>query len=225
MAKYASVDPMTGKVVCEFPTMSDADADRALTTASTAFRSWRRADVEDRAGLLSRVAELHRHHATELAKLMTLEMGKPIAQARKEVELAAAIYEYYATTGPSFLEDEVLDIAGPGTARVRTAPIGPVLGIMPWNFPYYQVARFVAPNLLLGNTVLLKHAGNCPQQALRIEEIISAAGAPDGVYANVFASTDQVAEMIGSPMLQGVSLTGSERAGAAVGSLAGHHLK
>jgi acyl-CoA reductase-like NAD-dependent aldehyde dehydrogenase len=225
MTTYATVDPTSGKVVREFPTMSDTEAEEALSRASAAYRSWRGADLVDRAALLSQVAELHRHHATELAKLMTLEMGKPIAQAKGEVELAAAIYEYYATTATRFLDDEVLDIAGPGTAVVRTAPIGALLGIMPWNFPYYQVARFVAPNLLLGNTVLLKHAGNCPQQALRIEEIISSAGAPDGVYQNVFASTDQVAEMIASPHLQGVSLTGSERAGTAVGTLAGRHLK
>ena len=108
---------------------------------------------------------------------------------------------------------------------MRTAPIGPLLGVMPWNFPYYQAARFVAPNLLLGNTILLKHASNCPQQALRIAEIIDAAGAPAGVYQNVFASSQQVATMIASPQLQGVSLTGSERAGRAVGALAGQHLK
>ncbi len=171
------------------------------------------------------MADLHRQHAGELAELTTLEMGKPIAQAKAEVELSAAIYEYYATTGPTLLADEELDIAGAGRALVRTAPIGPLLGVMPWNFPYYQAARFVAPNLLLGNTILLKHASNCPQQALRIAEIIDAAGAPAGVYQNVFASTEQVATMIASPLLQGVSLTGSERAGSAVGELAGQHLK
>ena len=183
------------------------------------------ADLADRAALLSRVADLHRQHAGELAGLTTLEMGKPIAQAKAEVELSAAIFEYYATTGPQLLADEELDIAGAGRALVRTAPIGPLLGVMPWNFPYYQAARFVAPNLLLGNTILLKHASNCPQQALRIAEIIDAAGAPAGVYQNVFASSQQVATMIASPQLQGVSLTGSERAGRAVGALAGQHLK
>ena len=128
-------------------------------------------------------------------------------------------------TGPQLLADEKLDIAGAGSALVRTAPIGALLGIMPWNFPYYQVARFAAPNLLLGNTILLKHASNCPQQAARIEELLIAAGAPVGIYQNVFASTDQVADMIASPLLQGISLTGSERAGSAVGALAGKHLK
>ena len=198
---------------------------QALARALVAYQSWRSADLADRAALLSRVADLHRQHAGELAELTTLEMGKPIAQAKAEVELSAAIYEYYATTGPTLLADEELDIAGAGRALVRTAPIGPLLGVMPWNFPYYQAARFVAPNLLLGNTILLKHASNCPQQALRIAEIIDAAGAPAGVYQNVFASSQQVATMIASPQLQGVSLTGSERAGRAVGALAGQHLK
>ena len=225
MTKYATVDPTTGKVLAEFATMPDADVEQALARAAEAYRSWREADLAERAMVLSRVADLHRQHDTELAKLMTLEMGKPIAQAKAEVELSAAIYEYYATSGPRLLADEVLDIAGTGRALVRTAPIGPLLGIMPWNYPCYQVARFVAPNLLLGNTILLKHAANCPQQALRIADIIEAAGPPAGVYQNVFASSEQMAELIASPQLQGVSLTGSERAGSAVGELAGRHLK
>lgn len=225
MTKYATVDPSTGEMVREFATMSDAAAAQALDRASEAYGPWRETDMADRAAVLSRVAAFHREHADELAELMTLEMGKPIAQARGEVELSAKIYEYYATQGPGFLADEELDIAGSGRALVRTAPIGPLLGIMPWNFPYYQVARFAGPNLVLGNTILLKHAGSCPQQALRIHEIMSEAGAPDGVYQNVFANTEQVAAMIADPQLQGVSLTGSERAGTVIGELAGRHLK
>jgi succinate-semialdehyde dehydrogenase/glutarate-semialdehyde dehydrogenase len=171
------------------------------------------------------VADLYREHAAELAELTTLEMGKPVTQALREVELAASIYEYYANKGPGLLADEELDIAGVGRAIVRSAPMGPLLGVMPWNVPYYQVARFVAPNLLLGNTVLIKHAPNCPQQALRMEEILLSAGAPVGVYLNIFASVDQVATIIASPEIQGVSLTGSERAGRAIGEIAGRHLK
>jgi len=225
MTKYATVDPSTGKVLREFSTLSDVEAEQALTRSHDAYRAWHRAETADRASVLARVADLHRRHADELAELMSLEMGKPITQARGEVELSASIYEYYATSGPGLLTDEVLDIGGSGRAVVRTAPIGPLLGIMPWNFPLYQAARFVAPNLLLGNTILLKHAGSCPQQALRLGELIDAAGAPGGVYQNVFATTDQVAAMIADPRLQGVSLTGSERAGSAVGATAGRHLK
>lgn len=225
MTRYATVDPTTGKLVREFPVISAAEAEQALKRAADAYRGWRGTDLAERTAVLARMAELYRENATDLAELMTLEMGKPIAQAKGEVELSAKIYEYYATTGPRFLADEELDIAGTGRAVVRTAPIGPLLGIMPWNFPYYQVARFAAPNLLLGNTMLLKHASSCPQQALRIHEIAAAAGVPDGVYQHVFADTDQVATMIADPRLQGVSLTGSERAGRVVGGLAGQHLK
>ena len=225
MSKYATVNPATGEVVQRFDTMSDDAADRALTRAHQAYLNWREVDLKERAAVIGRVADLFRGHAADLARLMTLEMGKPVTQAKGEVELSAAIFEYYATKGPDLLADETLDIAGSGTALVRTAPIGALLGIMPWNFPYYQAARFVAPNLLLGNTILLKHAANCPQQAMRLAELLEAAGAPADVYQNIFATTEQVANMIASPLLQGVSLTGSERAGNAVGEPAGKHLK
>ena len=203
MGKYATTNPATGEVVRGFDTMSDAEADCALSRAHTAYLDWRDVDLKERAAVLGRVADLFRQNANDLAELTTLEMGKPVTQARGEVELSAAIFEYYATKGPDLLADEILDIAGAGKAIVRTAPIGALLGIMPWNFPYYQAARFVAPNLLLGNTILLKHAANCPQQALRLAELLEVAGAPSGVYQNVFATTDQVATMLASPLLQG----------------------
>lgn len=225
MSQYATTNPATGAVVREFEVVRDEVLDQVLTASASAYGPWSRAGLGVRSGMLQRLADLYRDHAEELAQLTTLEMGKPITQARGEVALAAAIYEYYAVSGPGLLADEELDIAGAGRAVVRTAPIGPLLGIMPWNFPHYQVARFVAPNLLLGNTILLKHAESCPQQAQRIAELVTEAGAPDGVYTNVFASLEQVARIIGSPLVQGVSLTGSERAGRAVGELAGRHLK
>jgi succinate-semialdehyde dehydrogenase/glutarate-semialdehyde dehydrogenase len=225
VSKYATVNPATGELVQGFETISDADADRALVRAHEAYLDWRGVNLKERAAVVGRVADLFRQNAADLAQLMTLEMGKPVTQAKGEIQLSAAIFEYYATKGPDLLADETLDIAGSGRAIVRTAPIGALLGIMPWNFPYYQAARFVAPNLLLGNTILLKHAANCPQQALRLAEMLEVAGAPAGVYQNVFATTDQVATMIASPLLQGVSLTGSERAGSAVGELAGRHMK
>ncbi|MDV6284522.1 NAD-dependent succinate-semialdehyde dehydrogenase [Rhodococcus jostii] len=222
---YATIDPTTGGVVQKFPTLTAAETTDALTSTSRAYREWSRTAPADRAEVLRRMAELHRANIEELAATATLEMGKPITQARAEVELAASIYEYYATVWPSLLEDEVLDISGTGRALVKTEAIGPLLGIMPWNFPFYQVARFVAPNLLLGNTILLKHAPNCPQAALAIEAIATQSGAPTNVYRNLFATHEQVATMIASPLLQGISLTGSERAGRAVGALAGQNLK
>ena len=225
MSLYATVNPATGVVVREFDPIDDDVLNRTLEAANVAQHSWSRSKIQERAEVVQRIADLYREHAEELSQLATLEMGKPILQARAEIGLAASIYEYYATAGPSLLVDEVLDIAGTGRAVVRTAPIGVILGIMPWNFPHYQVARFVAPNLLLGNTILLKHAESCPQQALRIAELIAEAGAPTGAYANIFATREQVAGLIASPVVQGVSLTGSERAGRAIGELAGRNLK
>ncbi|OZE31889.1 MULTISPECIES: NAD-dependent succinate-semialdehyde dehydrogenase [unclassified Rhodococcus (in: high G+C Gram-positive bacteria)] len=225
MSKYASTDPTTGTIVAKFETESDEQVMASLSAADAAYRTWRTAEVAERASVLQRVADLHRERETELAELMTLEMGKPIAQARGEVKLSASIFEYYATKGTDLLADEELDIAGSGRALVRTAPIGALVGVMPWNFPYYQVARFVAPNLLLGNTILLKHASNCPQQALAVESMLRDAGSPEGVYRNIFASSDQIADLIADPRIQGVSLTGSERAGSIIGQLAGKYMK
>jgi succinate-semialdehyde dehydrogenase/glutarate-semialdehyde dehydrogenase len=141
------------------------------------------------------------------------------------VDICVSIYRYYAQNGPGFLTDEQLDVAAGGTAVVRKEGLGVVLGIMPWNYPYYQVARFAAPNLMNGNTILLKHAPQCPESALAMERIFRDAGAPEGAYVNIFATNEQVADIIADPRVQGVSLTGSERAGAAVAEVAGRNLK
>jgi len=225
MSDYATTNPATGEVLARFPEASDAEIDDAVAASKAAYDEWRRVPRTERADLLRRVAELYRTKSDELAGLLTLEMGKPISQARGEVALSAAIYQYYADNAETFLADEPLTIAGTGTAVVRTEPIGPLLGIMPWNYPYYQVARFAAPNLVLGNTILLKHAQICPQSALAVAEIFAEAGAPESVYLNLFASNEQVARIIADPRVQGVSLTGSERAGSAVAEVAGRHLK
>jgi succinate-semialdehyde dehydrogenase/glutarate-semialdehyde dehydrogenase len=222
---YATISPVTGATVREFAETTDEEARAALDHSAAAYAAWSQRPVAERADILRRIGALHRERVEELAALMTEEVGKPITQSRAEVGLAASIFEYYAEKGPELLRDEELEIAGSGSAIVRTAPIGPLLGIMPWNFPLYQVARFVAPNLLLGNTILLKHAANCPQQALAIAAIVRDAGAPEGVFQNIFATHDQIADMIASPALQGVSITGSERAGRRIGRLAGENLK
>jgi succinate-semialdehyde dehydrogenase/glutarate-semialdehyde dehydrogenase len=225
MTRFATVNPATGDVVETFAGMTSDDVEAALHEATAAYERWRGTDLATRSSVLGKVSAAHRRDAEDLARLMTLEMGKPVAQARAEVELAASIYAFYAEKGPALLADEELDIAGTGRAVVQTAPIGPLLGVMPWNFPLYQVARFVAPNLLLGNTVVLKHAPNCPQQALRIAAMIDGAGGEPGIYRNAFATDEQVADMVADPRLRGVSLTGSVRAGRAIGELAGRHLK
>lgn len=222
---YATINPATGELLEEFATLSDEESELALARSAEAYASWSTCPLTERADVLRAVADRHRKEAEILASTVTLEMGKPVTQARAEVELAASIYEYYADKGPGLLADEELDVAGTGRAVVRTAALGPLLGIMPWNFPLYQVARFVAPNLLLGNTVLLKHAESCPATSTAIARVLHEAGVPANAFQNIFATHDQAARMIADPRLQGVSITGSERAGRVVGALAGQHLK
>jgi succinate-semialdehyde dehydrogenase/glutarate-semialdehyde dehydrogenase len=153
-------------------------------------------------------------------------MGKPVDEALGEVDYAADIYRYYADNAQKFLNDEPITLlGGEGSAIVRSASLGVLIGVMPWNFPYYQVARFAAPNLMIGNTIILKHASQCPESAAAIEQIFHDAGFPAGAYANVYADSTQVATLIADPRIQGISLTGSEGAGAAVAEVAGRHLK
>ena len=153
-------------------------------------------------------------------------MGKPVEQALAELDFCAAIYEYYADNAPKLLADEPIELLeGEGSAHIRRSPYGVLLGIMPWNFPYYQVARFAGPNLAIGNTILLKHAPQCPESAEAMQELYLEAGFPAGAYNNIYASNEQIEWVIGDPRVRGVSLTGSERAGAAVAEIAGRNLK
>jgi succinate-semialdehyde dehydrogenase/glutarate-semialdehyde dehydrogenase len=225
MSLYAVTNPATGESVKAYPTATDEQISAAVTTADTAFKAWNRTALADRVKLLGRVAELYTERRDELAAIVTREMGKPVFQAQIEVDIVASIYRYYAENGPAFLEDEELDVAAGGRAIVRKDGLGVLLGIMPWNFPYYQVARFAAPNLMNGNTILLKHAPQCPESALAMEQIFHDAGAPEGAYLNIFATNGQVADIIADPRVHGVSLTGSERAGSAVAEIAGRNLK
>lgn len=227
MTLYAVTDPATGTTHAEYDVISDEALEAAIASAAAAFETWRaRERLDERAAVVRRIAELHVERRDELAAIIVREMGKPHAQALAEVDFAAEIYRYYADNGPGFLADEPIQLTdGSGEAFIRRSPLGPLLGIMPWNFPYYQVARFGGPNLVIGNTVLLKHAPQCPESAAAIEQIYRDAGAPDGVYVNLYATNEQVATVIADPRVQGVSLTGSERAGAAVAEIAGRHLK
>lgn len=225
MSGYATINPASGERLAEFPTLSDDEVQGVIARSATAYQAFHQSLLVERTAVLARAAQLHRERIDELAALLTLEMGKPISQARGEVELVASIYEYYAENAARFLADEQLDIVGGGEAIVRTEPIGPLIGIMPWNYPYYQVARFAAPNLALGNTIILKHARNCPQSALAIEKVLHDAGLPSDAYINAFIDSRQVATVIADPRVQGVSLTGSEAAGSAVGEVAGRHMK
>jgi succinate-semialdehyde dehydrogenase / glutarate-semialdehyde dehydrogenase len=227
VSSYAVVDPATGATVQTYPTITDQALTAAIDGANETFRTWsRRTSVAERAALIARVAELHNERQDELASIIAREMGKPIGDALGEIGFSAAIYQYYADNAVEFLADEPITLmGGEGSAIVRKSPLGVLLGIMPWNFPYYQVARFAGPNLIIGNPVLLKHAPQCPESAAAIEQIYLDAGFPVGAYTNIYATNEQVADIIANPIVQGVSLTGSERAGAAVAEIAGRHLK
>ena len=222
---YKTTNPVTGIVEREFVSLSPAEIAAAIGRADDAFASWRTVGVPERAAILQRVAEIYRAREKELARIIATEMGKPVRQGMGEIGLVADIYEYYTTLGPGLLSDEDMNPARGGAAVVRSTPLGVLLGVMPWNYPYYQVARFAAPNLLLGNTILLKHASNCPQAALVQEEIFHEAGLPDGAYINLFADSSEIEGIIADPRVRGVSLTGSERAGMAVAEAAGRSLK
>ena len=163
--------------------------------------------------------------ADELAAIATEEMGKPLPEAKDEAEFCGDIFTYFATEGPTLAADQPIKTFSGGKAVVQKLPVGPLLGIMPWNYPFYQIARFAAPNLMLGNTILLKHAESCPRSALAVQQIMVDAGLPEGAYVNVFASHSQVETIIEDPRIQGVSLTGSERAGSVIAAIAGKNLK
>ena len=227
MGEYTVVNPATGERGAEYPTITDEALEAAIAGADRAHREWSRTTtVEQRAALVRRVGELHSERREELAAIIVREMGKPVEQALGEIDFCVAIYDYYADQAASLLTDEPIALSdGEGSAFVRRSSIGPILGIMPWNFPYYQVARFAGPNLVVGNTILLKHAPQCPESAAALQQIYDDAGFPAGAYTNIYASNEQIAKVIADPRVQGVSVTGSERAGAAVAEIAGRNLK
>jgi len=222
---YQSTNPYNGKVVKTFDEIDDARLEAKLTAAQDCFEQvWRRSSFAERKVVLSRAAAIMRERTQEFAELITVEMGKLIAQSQGEVKLSAAILDYYAEHAESFLAPEKLSTAK-GEACVESSPIGVLFGVEPWNFPYYQIVRFAAPNLMAGNVVMVKHASNVPQCALAFERLLEEAGAPAGAYTNLFISKDQVAKVIDDDRVRAVALTGSEGAGAVVAARAGKNLK
>ncbi|RBY74742.1 NAD-dependent succinate-semialdehyde dehydrogenase [Geodermatophilus sp. TF02-6] len=221
---YATVNPTTGQTEQEFPFLDTDQIGSVVDAAHAAYLEWRRRPVEERAAVVGRIGELVRERRDDLAALITREMGKRIKEAAGEAMLVAGIFDYYAQNGPRFLEPRPIDVME-GEAVVVNEPIGVLLAIEPWNFPLYQVARVAAPNLVLGNAILLKHAENNPQTALALEQLFHDAGVPEGVYTNLFLRISDVEQVIAHPHVAGVTLTGSDRAGSAVASLAGKYLK
>lgn len=217
-------NPTNNKVVKIFTEMTDTTVDNAVAKAQSVFEVWRHTDYKTRAVLLHKVAGLLRDNKRRLAEMITLEMGKLVGQAEGEIKLSAEIFDYYANNAERFLKDKILNPIH-GQALVRHSPVGVLLGVQPWNFPFYQVARFAAPNIMIGNVILVKHASIVPQCAIAIEEIFREAGAPEGLYTNLLISGKRASALVADKRIKGVSLTGSEEAGASIAEAAGKHLK
>jgi succinate-semialdehyde dehydrogenase/glutarate-semialdehyde dehydrogenase len=223
-AVFKSIFPYTQELLAEYPLMDDRQLDHAMKIAQHAYESWKKYNFYERARVLKNVAGILLRDKEKLAKLITQEMGKIISESNGEVEKCAVTAEYYADHAEIFLQDELSE-AGYTKSFVTYQPVGVVLGIMPWNFPFWQVFRYAAPTLMAGNTTLLKHAPNVCGCALALEKIFLDAGAPEGVFTCLIIDTPAVEKILSSDQVQAVTLTGSERAGSSVASLAGLHIK
>jgi succinate-semialdehyde dehydrogenase/glutarate-semialdehyde dehydrogenase len=221
---YESINPYNGTILKTFKELTGARLETALGNAAACFENWRHTTFAERAAVVAKAAAILRARVDEFARPMTLEMGKLIGQARGEVALSADIFDYYAKNAERFLAPQRLE-PGSGEAEIENSPFGVLFGVQPWNFPYYQLARFAAPNLMAGNVVMVKHAGCVPQCAIAFEKLWLEAGAPVGAYTNLLISHRQVAKVIDDPRIKGVALTGSVEAGRLVAARAGQNLK
>ena len=224
---YATTNPYTGETLATFPDATDAEVGAALDVAQATFLNWREQPIAARLAVLQKAADLLRADAQGYARLLTLEMGKLFSEAQAEVELSAAIFEYYVENAEALLAPEALPSKDPAVleAQLVHEPLGIILAIEPWNFPYYQIARIIAPQLAVGNVVVLKHASNVPQCAALFEWLMREAGLPEGGFTNLYATRGQIEAILNDPRVHGVALTGSEAAGALVAAQAGKALK
>src|SRR6266446_2199250 len=214
-----SINPATGETLNSFDELSAQQIEESLTRAANAFRDSRRTSLADRSSMMLRVAERLGNEKTDCARLMTTEMGKPFNAAVQEAEKCAWVCRYYAESAEEHLADQIVE-TNATKSYVHFQPLGVVLAVMPWNFPFWQVFRFAAPALMAGNVGLLKHASTVPQCALAIEQLFCRAGVDEGVFQTLLIESDQVERLIVDPRIKAVTLTGSEKAGSAVGSAA-----
>ena len=221
---YQSINPYNGELVSTFEEQTDPQLESAIATAATCFERWRLLSFGERAVIVAKAATILREHAEEFARPVTLEMGKLFTESMGEVMLSADILDYYATHAEGFLALERLKPES-GEAVIESSPLGVLFGVQPWNFPFYQLARFAAPNLMAGNVVMVKHSGTVPQCAIAFEQLWWEAGAPDGTYTNLLISHDQVLAVIDDPRIQGVALTGGVEAARSVAARAGKNVK
>ncbi|WP_350997401.1 NAD-dependent succinate-semialdehyde dehydrogenase [Shewanella sp. TB7-MNA-CIBAN-0143] len=221
---YETRNPYTGDLLVTFPDASDSEVKQAIENAHDAFLLWKNTGFTERARIMHAAAELLRRDVDYYANLLTIEMGKLISEAKAEIALSADIFDYYANNAQKLLAPQKLPVAD-ADAEILCEPLGVLLAIEPWNFPFYQVVRIAAPQISAGNTLLLKHASNVPQAAAAFEKLMLDAGLPQGVFKNLYATRSQIETIINDPRVQGVALTGSERAGAVVAAQAGKALK
>lgn len=225
--KFVTTNPYTGEVLKTFPTATESEIKQAIDKAHDAFLGWRETSFRERARIMQKAADILRRDVDKYAPILTIEMGKLLSEAKAEVELSARIFEYYAKNAEKLLAPEKLPVADPeeGEAVLVCDPLGIILAVEPWNFPYYQIARIIAPQLSAGNVILLKHAANVPQSALAFESLMLEAGLPDGAFINLFLDHPHVGVVLNDPRVHGVALTGSEYAGSIVAAEAGKALK
>jgi succinate-semialdehyde dehydrogenase/glutarate-semialdehyde dehydrogenase len=221
---YQSFNPATGKLLKKFEELTDAQLEAKLAKANACFATWKKTTYTERAAIIAKAADLLRERAEDLARTMTLEMGKRIDEARGEVAFSADIMDYYAKNAENFLADTKLD-PEQGNGHMESTPIGVIFCVEPWNFPYYQLARVAGPHLMAGNALVVKHAGIVPQCAIAFEKILTDAGAPDGLYTNLMISHDQSDTVVDDPRIKGVALTGSVSAARSIAGRAGAALK
>ena len=222
---FRSVNPATGEEIATYPELTPEEIEAKLARAAATFASWRKTPLDERSALLSRIADLYEANRDRLARMASLEMGKTFASAQAEVDKCTAGFRLYATDGPAMLAAQRQKLGNGGTAELHWLPIGPVLAIMPWNFPFWQAVRFLAPAIMAGNVGLLKHASNVQGVAGLLEEMVTAAGAPEGLFQNLAVKSSAVADIIADERIAAVTLTGSEGAGASVAEAAGRVLK
>ncbi len=221
---FRSINPSTGLHIADYPDTKPAELERTISDAHEAFMEWRSAALSERTDFLKRLGDILRRRKDELAGLMAAEMGKPLAQGRAEAEKCAWVCDYYAERAEAFLANHPVETDA-RISYVSYQPLGVILAIMPWNFPMWQVVRCLAPAIAAGNAVLLKHAPNVGGCAEAIDQMVREAGCPKSLFSNIYVDVDRVPDILSHALVRGVSLTGSTRAGKAVGALAGQHLK
>lgn len=225
MNHIKSINPFTGELLKKFESLNKTEIENKLNASEKAFDQWKESSFSERSNLMSKAANQLRSEKDKYAKIISQEMGKVIKEAKAEVEKCAWVCDYYAEKAESFLADEPISLPDGAKAKVSHEPIGTVLAVMPWNFPFWQVFRFAAPTLMAGNTGLLKHASNVPQCSLAIEEVFTKAGFPAGTFQSLLIDSKVTTELISDSRIKAVTLTGSEKAGASVASEAAKHIK